>query len=215
LLFKLCQKYLPEHLSRLTLAMPLTVYGPQQTRAMRATWMLRELGLEFEQKTEMPPVSVNPNKKYPALVDGDFILFESFAITQYLVAKYGANTPLCPKDVTESALTQQWSLWAITECEAAILSLMTKGAMGEPKDQKAAAEKLVRPLTALEESLKGKEYLMGNRFTVADLNVAAIVGIWGGKGAKLDLSPYPNLSAWVDRCTSRPACKPPKAKAKL
>merc|ERR1712032_1442998 len=98
--------------------------------------------------------------------------------------------------------TQQWALWVITECEAAILSLMTKGAMGEPKDQKAAAEKLVRPLTALEESLKGKDYLIGNRFTVADLNVASIVAIWGGKGAKLDFSSYPNIAKWADRCTS-------------
>merc|ERR1712032_488065 len=188
------------------------VYGPQQTRAMRATWMLRELGVEFTQKSEKPPASVNPNGKYPAIVDDDLLLFESFAITQYLAAKYGADTTICPKGVEESALAQQWSLWVITELEAPILSLMTKGSMGNPRDQKAAAEALVRPLSALEAALSGKSYLVGGRFTVADLNVASIVGLWGAKGAKIDLSTYPNVSAWASRCTSRPACKPPKAK---
>jgi glutathione S-transferase len=91
---------------------------------------------------------------------------------------------------------------------------MTKGAMGSPADQGEAAAKLIQPLTALEESLTGKEYLVGDRFTVADLNVCCIVGIWGGKGAKLDLSPYPNVDAWQKRCQARPACRPPKVAKK-
>jgi glutathione S-transferase len=59
----------------------------------------------------MPPLSINPNQKYPALVDGDFVIYESFAMTQYLAAKYGADTPLCPASIEEAALVQQWSLW--------------------------------------------------------------------------------------------------------
>ena len=41
----------------------ITLYGPQATRAMRATWMLRELGIAFDHRTEPPPASVNPNGK--------------------------------------------------------------------------------------------------------------------------------------------------------
>lgn len=155
-------------------------------------------------------------RRYPALVDDDFVVYESFAMTQYLAAKYGADTPLAAANVEEAALMQQWSLWCITETEAPILSLMTKGQMGAPADQAEAAEKLVRPLTALEESLAGDtEYLVGNRFTVADLNCCSIIGAWGLRGAKLDLSPYPAVAAWVDVCMARPACKPPKAQPKL
>ena len=149
-------------------------------------------------------------------------------------SKYGEGTGLAPEGVEEVALTNQWSLWSLTECEGPILSLMSKGAMGAPADQAEAAEALVRPLTALEESLQDSEYLVGGRFTVADLNVSSIVGTWGVRGAKrkrslavscrrlrkseqplagaltVDLSPYPEVAAWVERCTSRPACKPPK-----
>ena len=86
--------------------------------------------------------------------------------------------------------------------------------MGAPSDKDEAAAKLVKPLAALEESLIGKEYLIGDRFTVADLNVCCIVGIWGGKGAKIDFGNYPNIDAWQKRCQARPACKPPKSAKK-
>jgi glutathione S-transferase len=196
------------------------------------------LGLDFIHEMGMPPVSVNPNQKYashflcrvhascrttregsfsqavcryPALVDDDFVIYESFAMTQYLATKYGAGTPLAPATVEEAALVQQWSLWAITETEAPILSLLSNGQMGAPADQAEAAEKLVRPLTALEDTLSGgTDYLVGNRFTVADLNVCSVIGSWGVRGAKLDLSPYPNVDAWATKCMARPACKPPK-----
>jgi glutathione S-transferase len=58
------------------------------------------------------PLIACPFPKYPALVDGNVVLYESFAITQYLASKYGADTPLAPKDVAEQALVQQWALWA-------------------------------------------------------------------------------------------------------
>lgn len=149
--------------------------------------------------------------RYPALVDDDFVIYESFAMTQYLATKYGADTPLSPATVEEAALVQQWSLWCITETEAPILSLLSNGQMGAPADQAEAAEKLVRPLTALEDTLSGgTDYLVGNRFTVADLNVCSVIGSWGVRGAKLDLSPYPNVDAWATKCMARPACKPPK-----
>jgi glutathione S-transferase len=170
-----------------TFRLPLTLTARAACRT--------RLGLEFVHEMGMPPVSINPNQKYPALVDDGFVIYESFA----------------PANVEEAALVQQWSLWCITETEAPILSLMTKGQMGAPADQTEAAEKLVRPLTALEESLAGDtEYLVGDRFTVADLNVCSIIGSWGIRGAKLDLSPYPNVAAWATACMARPACKPPK-----
>jgi glutathione S-transferase len=82
---------------------------------------------------------------------------------QYLASRYGGGTMIGPEGPVEAALCMQWSLWAITECEAAILSLMTKGQMGAPTDQEQAAEKLKRPLQALEDSLEGKDFLVGGR----------------------------------------------------
>ena len=83
--------------------------------------------------------------------------------------------------------------------------------MGAPARKSEAAEKLVRLLTALEESLSGdSDYLAGDCFTVADLDVCSIIGSWGVRGAKLDLTPYPAVEAWVKACMARPACKPLK-----
>ena len=77
--------------------MSITLYGPQQTRAMRATWMLRELGLDFNHVTDGSPVEVkstdsdvliHDRDRYPALVDGSTVLYESFAITQVCGSTY-------------------------------------------------------------------------------------------------------------------------------
>ena len=55
----------------------------------------------------------------------------------------------------------------------------------------------------LDGALAGRDYLLGSQFTVADLNVASVMG-WAPM-AKLDLSPAPNAAAWLARCSSRPA----------
>lgn len=62
---------------------------------------------------------------------------------------------------------------------------------------------LKKPLGVLNDALAGRDYLAGNSFTVADLNVAAIL-VWG-KMARLDFSAYPNLTRWLNACLARPA----------
>jgi glutathione S-transferase len=69
------------------------------------------LEIDFIHEHGTPPVAINPcNLKYPTLVDGDFVIYESFAMTQYLATKYGADTPLTPATVEVAALVQQCSL---------------------------------------------------------------------------------------------------------
>jgi glutathione S-transferase len=62
---------------------------------------------------------------------------------------------------------------------------------------------LKRPLGVLNNALAGHEYLVGNRFTVADINVAGIL-VWG-KIARLNLSNCPDVARWIDACLARPA----------
>ena len=64
---------------------------------------------------------------------------------------------------------------------------------------------LERPLKVLEGHLAGQPYLLGAHFTVADLNVAAVMA-WA-KAGRIDLSAYPKVADWLNRCTSRPAFK--------
>lgn len=187
------------------------IYGMPQSRAFRALWAAKELGLEYqnvphgfaEVKTDEYK-SINPNQKMPALQDGDVTLCESMAINLYLARKYDKG--LWPKDVADEGRTYQWSFWAITEVEKPILTVLLDvvGMVKKTPEEIAAAKKeLEKPLKVLDQALAGRDYLLGKDFSIADLNVAAVLS-WA-KGAKIDLGPYPHISAWLDRCLARPA----------
>ena len=193
----------------------LQIHGAFNTRTSRVIWMAMELGLDYDHnpihykdgstRTDAF-LAINPNATLPAIVDGDLCLWESLAINLYLANKHGGG--LAPKDANEQGLATQWSFWATTEVEVAALDAL-KNRLLLPEGERdeavvAAAEaKLAKPLAVLNGVLGDRDYLMGDRFTVADLNTSAVVG-WV-KLAKLDLSAWPNLVAWLDRCIGRPA----------
>ena len=200
--------------------MTVKIYGPTASRAARALWIVHELGIPFEHVAmEMKDLKgpdflkVNPNGKVPAMVDGDFKLFESMAINLYLAAKYNKNGFL-PASLEEQALCHQWSFWGMTEMEKPLLAVLMDMFMTAPDKRNPATvaeaqKQLPRPLSVLNAALKGRDYLLGSTFTVADLNLASIMS-WA-KPIKFDFSPYPNAGAWLDRCLSRPAFKAARA----
>jgi glutathione S-transferase len=78
-----------------------------------------------------------------------------------------------------------------------------------PKDQRdekiaqAGVETLKTPLKVLDDHLRKSEYLLGKEFTIADLNVASVIGL--AQMLQLDLSPTPAAVAWLQKCLERPA----------
>ncbi|MBX9700210.1 MAG: glutathione S-transferase family protein [Acetobacteraceae bacterium] len=198
-------------------AAAMKIYGIPQSRAARCLWMARELGLphenvpvHFRATRESPALlKANPNARVPALEEpGGFTLYESMAINLYLAKKHGAATPLAPAGLEEDALATQWSFWAMTEIEKPLLTLLLHAAGMRPQEDAAldqARAELVRPLDVLEAHLADRDWLMGGRFSVADLNVASVMA-WA-KGGKLDLGPWPKVAAWLGRCLGRPAFK--------
>ena len=196
--------------------MTVKIYGPTASRASRALWIAHELEIQFEHvPVEMKDVKnaeflkINPNGKVPAMVDGDFRLFESMAINLYLAAKYGAKT-LFPPRHEEQALCYQWSFWGMAEIEKPLLTALIDQFMTPPDKRKPEAvaeamKALPKPLAVLNTALQDREYLLGDRFTVADLNLAAICS-WA-RPIKYDFGPFPNVGAWLDRCLARPAWK--------
>ena len=195
----------------------IKLYGVPASRAFRCLWMLRELGLDFDHvPTNFATgdtrtaefLKLNPNGHIPVLVDGSTVLWESMAINLYLARQYGAGS-LWPATVADEGRAFQWSFWAMTELEANLLAtLMHRRIL--PREQRDAAvaaaseAKLVGPLGVLEGALRGREYLLGDTFSVADLNVAAVLS-WTVL-AGVDLARWPRLSAWLSRCTERSAC---------
>lgn len=195
--------------------MAVTLYGTGQSRAIRILWMLEELGIEyahrpidFQNDTKKPEfLALNPNGRVPTLVteEGD-VLWESMSINLYLAKRYAG--PLAPASPREEALAIQWSFWIMTEVEKNLLEVLfyTLGFLGYPQDADKAREYeqlLERPFKVLESHLSDRDWLIADRFTVADLNVASLFP-WA-KIARIDLTGYPAISNWVDTCLSRPA----------
>ena len=105
-------------------------------------------------------------------------------------------------------LAAQWSFWAMLEMEALLLDLLQhRAVLPEFARDASYAERdellLRKPLGVLNDALAGRDYLVGNSFTVADLNVAAILA-WGKMG-RLNLSGHAEVKRWLDACLARPA----------
>ena len=203
----------------------MKLYGITGSRALRSIWALEEVGAEYElvpthfmgdsKKPEY--LAINPNGRIPTLVDGDLTLYESMAINLYLAKKYGGD--LWPGSQNDRALAVQWSFWGITEIEPHLMAILINRMM-LPEDQRdsAAADKaenaLARPLGVLEAHLgtrqgrqespeANRETILGGDFSIADLNVASVLAMSAMVG--FDVAGWPNVQAWLERCTSRPS----------
>jgi glutathione S-transferase len=195
---------------------PLRIYGVARTRAFRALWIAEELGLPYqhlpieigEAGARTPEfLAINPNGRLPVIVDDGFVLFESLAITLYLAKKHAAGT-LYPGTSHGEALAWQWSFWAIGEVDRGV-NIWSLHAVRLPPEERNAALRdealkvIAAPFRVLDAALAKTPYLIGDDFTVADLNVAAVIS----RAVDMDLSHVPHLKAWLNRCLERPAAR--------
>lgn len=205
----------------------ITLYGVYRSRATRPLWLLAETGTPF---THVPVIQsyrlkdaaapdaplhtaspsflkVNPQGLIPVLVMDDLVLTESLAITLHLAKVHGGD--LGPLTDAERALMEQWSLFAATAVEGPaleILYIQNDGGDKTPEGQATIAlnaEKLRRPLSRLEIHLSGQDWLVGNRFTAADINVAECLRY--AQGHPSLLSEFPAVKGWLGRAQARPA----------
>ena len=200
--------------------MSVKIYGIPGSRADRSLWAIEETGIEYEHiKTNFGEESkaneyleINPNGRIPALVDGDLKLFESMAINLYLAKHYASD--LYPTDPGDEAKANQWSVWAISEIEPLQMQIVIQKFF-VPKDKQdqrtidQASKNLVRPLKVLDEALRENDYLLGQSFSVADLNVAGVLLLL--KAVKFDFDAFQNASVWLDKCHARPALERARA----
>jgi glutathione S-transferase len=194
----------------------LKIYGIPFSRAFRVLWMAEELGIEYESiptdfisDCKQPDyLAINPHGKIPAIDDDGVIVWESMACNLYLAKKAGG--PLAPSNLTEEAHATQWSFWVMTVIEPKVLEalLYGTGMMDHPQDAskaKAAIQEIAPAIKVLDDHLAKRSHLLGETFTVADLNVAAVFS-WAVLG-NVDLSAWPNVKGWLEGCLSRPAAQ--------
>lgn len=195
---------------------PVKIYGIPQSRALRVLWMARELAIPHENiqvhftkiRESADAMHVNPNARIPSIDDNGFHLYESLAINLYFAKKYGSGHAIVPTSIEDEARAIQWSFWVMTEIEKPVLTIMLNTVGMRPSDSATIAQctqDLDRPLAVLEAELTGKNYILGDTFTVADLNVASVM-VWSKTG-KLDMTNYPRVADWLTRCMARPAFK--------
>ena len=190
------------------------LFGISGSRALRAIWGIEETGIDYEHvpvsygadSKAAEYLAVNPNGRIPALIDGDLQLFESMAINLYLTKRYGGS--LYPANAQDEARAWQWSVWAISEIEPlqmqiVVQKLFTPEEKRNPKVVEGAGKGLQRPLKVLDAALAGRNWLIGDQFGVADLNVAAVMMLL--KRIDFGYAEHTNVQRWADACYARPA----------
>ena len=196
----------------------LTLYGSLLSRVIRNLWMLKEIDAPYahvdlafgpEGTKSASFLALNPRGGVPVLDDDGVVITESLAINLHLARKHGGA--LAPAGLAEDSLATMWTSWALTELEPIAVQVMMHSFMLPEPDRvpgvlAAALENVKAPLLVLEAALvRGNGFLTGERFTVADLNVACCVFYLRMNPEVLAFTPA--AREWYADAMARPAAK--------
>jgi glutathione S-transferase len=196
--------------------MAITLYHCQNSRSLRPLWALEEMGLEYELVTmEFPPrakhpgyLEINPLGTVPTLVDGGATLTESSGICQYLVDRYGPHSIGVDRD---EAAYPEYLNWlhrsdATLTFPQTIVLRYTKLEPPERRLPQAVEDYSIwflSRLRSVEAALEGKDFLVADRFTIADIAVG--YALFMGKRLGLDQRYKPNCTRYLTKLMERPA----------
>lgn len=159
-------------------------------------------------------LAINPNGKVPVLEDGDFKLWESRAITQYLASKNNQKD-FFPMDETSRSDILRWQFWEALHFNKAVATVtwetVAKPAMnlGEADEGiiEAGLKEFHQFAPVLEKHLEGKVFIMGEKVSLADFSVGSHSALIQSDHSRIPLVQYPNISAWIQRLDTVPAWK--------
>eukprot|EP01118_Nematostelium_gracile_P013782 TRINITY_DN5247_c0_g1_i3.p1 TRINITY_DN5247_c0_g1~~TRINITY_DN5247_c0_g1_i3.p1 ORF type:complete len:210 (-),score=63.08 TRINITY_DN5247_c0_g1_i3:42-671(-) len=204
--------------------MPYKLVGsPLSTCTQRIMVIANEVGAELEinspdfakleHKSEAYLANEHPFGKIPVLHDGNYKLFESRAIARYIADKSN-NTNVYPRDTEVRGLVEQWisvetSYFSVAE--TIVGELVFAKWHGREPNMKIVEEK-TKPLNdflfAFNKQLEGKDYLVANKFTLADAVFLPYLNkLLGTEEFKNVLEPYANLQRWWNTISNRPSWK--------
>ncbi|MEG4024492.1 glutathione S-transferase family protein [Microcoleus sp. S13C4] len=177
----------------------LKLYGGARSRASIVKWYLEEIEVPYEfvmldmqAGAHLQPeyLEINPIGKVPAIVDGDFKLWESGAILLYLAQKHGKM----PDNLEQQAQIVQWVMFANATLGPGIFTEASRD---------RETPKLLKPLNEIFEK---QPFLMGDEFGVADAALGSMLA-YIPMMLQLDLSAYPAVVDYIKRISERPAFK--------
>ena len=208
--------------------MSLTFYFAPMSTASISNAVITELGLECERielsirkgETRTPEfLAINPNGRVPVIVHDGTVIWESVAITLYLGETFGVEAGLYPPPGPRRGEAMKWITWSTVTLGGAAgrLAESTPDADGsvepgskdwvEPDERVRAVESKARAdinvcLSILNDAMAGKPYLLGD-FSLVDAHLFGF--IWWLNLMSVDLGPFANVTAWLERCGKRPA----------
>ena len=196
----------------------MKIYHAPNTRSVRILWLFEELGLPYELEhyslgdPEMRTPEyrkIHPMGRVPVLEDGAVKIFESGAIIQYVLEKYGQGKFIPPLVSPNFARYLQWFHYAegmiMPQVNIIVVESILLPEERRNKVNLDRATKLVtRMLTAVDEGLEGEEYIAGE-FSGADMMTGHACIVSDRLGA--DISDKPNVAAYIERLNARPALK--------
>ncbi len=186
----------------------MRLYHVPGTRSSRPLWTLEEAGAPYDlvtmsrdERHEPAHLERHPLGKSPAAHDGEGHLFESAALCLQIADQHPAAGLIAAPGTRDRALTYQWLFYAVTEMEPGVVE---KYIYGETDAARTAAgtESYRKAAAIIEKELAGKEFIVGGRFSVADIIVAGALGF----GAYLGMNDgFTNCAAYLERLHARPA----------
>ena len=192
---------------------------PPSPRALKVRALASHLDLEVEEcfvdlfhgaQHEPPFAMLNPNHKMPVLEDGDFVLWESNAILQYLAA-LRPERELWPSDRRGQADVARWMHWESAHwtpaCTPFAFERVVKNlaGLGDPDPAEIArGEQLFHPLAAvLDVHLLGRRWMLGNALTIADFGIATSMAF--AEASQMPVEKYAEVVRWYDAFRALPA----------
>jgi glutathione S-transferase len=178
-------------------------------RPLRVVWTLEELGqsydldvMTYEEGRSAEHLARHPLARVPVIEDGEGCVFESAAICVHLADLHPEVGLIPPLGTHERALAYQWSIFAPAELEPPLIEAAIF-AETQPERAEKARNRFASAAEAVARSLGSDEYLVGGRFTVADVLISSALAFTSRAGFPEVLNP--TLRDYVTRLQERPA----------
>jgi glutathione S-transferase len=195
----------------------LNIYHVPGTRAIRVVWLCEELELSYERvPVDFSPEyrasaewrRLNPVGKVPAMTDGDLVLFESGAMVECILDRYGEGRLRPASGSAAHAHYLQWSWFAEATFARPLGEIVNhRRVFGDESNERVLEEMRERAricIQAIDDALHGQDYLVEGEFTAADIMMGYSIFLAHWVKA-MDDGEFPNVSAYYARLRARPA----------
>jgi glutathione S-transferase len=187
--------------------MSFKLYHQPGSRSGRVVWVLEEIGepydieiIQREDKATPEYRAMHPLGRSPVVVTDEGPLFESAALVLQVADLHPDSGLMPPVGTYERGLVYQWVIFAMTELEPAVVDAYSDDEARKDRGR----ERFAAALPAVEQAVDGKEFLVGDGLTAADLVIGGVLG-FAARGGLLEGSP--NAEAYAQRLNDRPARK--------